>query len=323
MKKLWIFKSAAPILLLSGCGFLFDGLHQTIAVDSSPSGVEIYRDGKLVGRTPLMLEVWRGGKPLMLIAKKEGYNDQTLIMESSMGKGGVFDVISAATSLVGTFGLTTDGTSGSLWEYQPGQFYANMIKQGDENKPVSKLKLFISRNYPALQNDAAAGDGEAVQALAEMSGMRKEDLCPIIKTTTHPSQLIAKMADIVPSEQIRYSIPESRPIEKKTDVAPVAPAAFETNRPKPQWVDLYERDGFIGQYDRMNRTFIGYGEGSSFKIARAEAYEDLLAKVQQYANNKAVLSELKLVSEYKSEEGSRVKVWLLYTYPRSRLPAFQ
>ena len=75
----------------------------------SPSGIEIYRDGKPVGKTPLMLEVRRKGGTQMLVAKKEGYNDQTLIMESRMGTGGVLDIISSATALTGVFGLTTDG----------------------------------------------------------------------------------------------------------------------------------------------------------------------------------------------------------------------
>lgn len=298
MKKTRILELIAPVLLLSGCGMCFDGFHQTVAIDGSPAGVEIYRDGKPVGKTPLMLEVRRKGGAQMLVAKKEGYNDQTLIMESRMGTGGVLDIISSATALTGVFGLTTDGTSGTLWEYQPGHFYVNMIRVGEENRPVSKMKLFVSRNWHVLENEAGSGDGEGIRALSEMTGVSKSELCSFIKDSSYPSQLISKLSALMPDDG----------------------AAFETaNVEKPKWVELYEKDGFIGQYDRMNRNFIGYGEGASFKSARAEAYEDLLAKVQQQADNKAVLSELRLVSEYKSEGRGKVKVWLMYTYPVNRL----
>ena len=298
MKKTRILELIAPVLLLSGCGMCFDGFHQTVAIDGSPSGIEIYRDGKPVGKTPLMLEVRRKGGAQMLVAKKEGYNDQTLIMESRMGTGGVLDIISSATAVTGVFGLTTDGTSGTLWEYQPGHFYVNMIRIGEENRPVSKMKLFVSRNWHVLENEAGSGDGEGIRALSEMTGVSKGELSSFIKESAYPSQLISKLTALMPDDG----------------------AAFETaNVEKPKWVELYEKDGFIGQYDRMNRNFIGYGEGASFKSARAEAYADLLAKVQQQADNKAVLSELRLVSEYKSESRGKVKVWLMYTYPVSRL----
>ena len=301
MNKTRIFNLVAPVLLLSGCGMCFDGFHQTIAIDGSPSGVEIYRDGKPVGKTPLMLEVRRKGGAQMFVAKKEGYNDQTLIMESRMGTGGVLDIISSATAVTGVFGLTTDGTSGTLWEYQPGHFYVNMVRIGEENRPVSKMKLFVSRNWYILENEAGSGDGEGIRALSEMTGVSKSELCSFIKDSSYPSQLISKLSALMPDDG----------------------AAEAANAEKPQWVELYEKDGFIGQYDRMYRNFIGYGDDENFKTARAEAYQDLLGKLQQEADNKAVLSELRLVSEYKSRTGRNVRVWLLYKYPVKLLPSFQ
>ena len=86
------------VFALSACGTLFVGQDQTILIDSAPSGVSIYQNGKFLGTTPLTVSVERTKNPLMLKAEKEGYNTQAVMLSSSLGWGGVFDGIFAVLS---------------------------------------------------------------------------------------------------------------------------------------------------------------------------------------------------------------------------------
>ena len=103
----------------------------------------------------------------------------------------------------------------------------------------------------------------------------------------------------------------------------VETAAFSKNY--PDWVKLYETDGYIGQTDRNFITYIGYGESANFKQARdmatKDAYNKALAPITGYADGSRTLPlrNLKLSSEFKESQKHKFKVWQLYRYPKSQL----
>ncbi len=185
MKKLMILS----VLLLSGCGTVFCGQNQTVLIDSDPAGVKIYQNGRLLGETPLTTKLERTKSPLMLSAKKEGYNDQSIMLRSTLGMGAIFDGV-FALFITGTTGFSTDASNETIYAYSPDQIFVDMIKNGEENTYDSKIKMFVTKNFDALHLEAANGGGMTVSALAQMSGKSEALLMPAIQISNYPSDLI-------------------------------------------------------------------------------------------------------------------------------------
>lgn len=93
----------------------------------------------------------------------------------------------------------------------------------------------------------------------------------------------------------------------------------------PQWVELYEKEGYIGQTDRKALYFIGYGESILYKPAHdyaiEDAYEKAKASIAGYGDSlkNVKIRGMKLVSEYKHDDKGKVRVWMLYSYPKKQL----
>ncbi|MBO4520204.1 MAG: PEGA domain-containing protein [Alphaproteobacteria bacterium] len=185
-----LFLSFLFFFALSACGTLFVGQNQTILIDSVPSDVSIYQNGKFLGTTPLTAEVERTRKPLMLKAEKEGYNPQAIMMDSSLGWGGVFDGVFALLFITGSTGFSTDASNETIWSYTPGQYFVYMIKTGEENMRDSKTLLFITKNFETLRMEAADGKGQTLNALSELTGKNINLLIPAINESAYPSDLV-------------------------------------------------------------------------------------------------------------------------------------
>ena len=182
--------SLLSVFALSACGTLFVGQNQTILIDSAPSGVSIYQNGKLLGTTPLSVSVERTKNPLMLKAEKEGYNSQAVMLSSSLGWGGIFDGVFAILSLTGSTGFTTDASNETIWAYNPDQYFIHMIKTGEENLTDNKIILFITKNFDTLRMEAANDGGQTLNALSELTGKSTSLLIPAVNASIYPSDLI-------------------------------------------------------------------------------------------------------------------------------------
>ncbi len=177
------------LFLLSGCGTLLHEEQQKIFIDSQPSGVKIYHNGKLVGTTPCDIMLERGRYSTRLLAKSEGYHNQFISLDSTVSSGGILDIVSAVASISGTTGITTDIANESFWEYMPNQFYIDMVKIG-EKKETNRLTMFVTKNYDKLQTEAVSEEGETLDALSALTKMSVPKLVPIIRSTTYPSELV-------------------------------------------------------------------------------------------------------------------------------------
>ena len=175
---------------LSACGTVFIGQDQTILIDSSPSGVSVYQNERFLGTTPLTARIERTKNPLMLRAEKEGYNTQAIMLNSSLGWGGIFDGIFAISSLTGSTGFTTDASNETIWAYNPDQYFVHMIKNGEESLPDNKIILFITKNFDTLRMEAANNGGQTLDALSELTGKSVSLLIPAINESVYPSELI-------------------------------------------------------------------------------------------------------------------------------------
>lgn len=99
---------------VSACGTLFCGQRQIILVDSAPSGVEILRNGVLLGTTPATIQLERTNSPVLLTARKDGYVDQSIMLNSQIGMGGVLDGVFAVLMITGTTGFSTDASNETI-----------------------------------------------------------------------------------------------------------------------------------------------------------------------------------------------------------------
>lgn len=184
------FLSFLFVFALSACGTLFVGQDQTILIDSSPSGVSVYQNGTFLGTTPLTAKVERTKNPMMLKAEKEGYNTQAIMLDSTLGWGGIFDGVFAVLSLTGSTGFTTDASNETIWAYNPNHYFVHMIKTGEENLPDNKIILFITKNFDALRMEASNNGGQTLNALSALTGKSVNLLLPAINAAVYPSELI-------------------------------------------------------------------------------------------------------------------------------------
>ena len=171
---------------------MIDGSKQQLAFDSNENGVEIFINGRFQCSTPCLTEVKRSNKRLMVTAKKDGFNSRTLFLDKSINSTAAFNVISLWSS---TFGASTDMTSSSMWEYQPGSIYVVINKEPKteaEKKKIENqnmIRNFVLRNFDHLQAECFDSDcdGEYAKALIEMTKLSKLEIKSVFETAYVPS----------------------------------------------------------------------------------------------------------------------------------------
>lgn len=184
MKKIIAFSLFT--ILCSACATVIDGNKQQMAFDSNEKGVEIYINDKLACRTPCITEVNRANKKIMIVAKKQGYQEKTLFLDKNVNVTSVFNVLSLSSS---TFGITTDLTTGDIWEYQPNSIYVAMMKEPQtvaerqKQQKQNQIRDFVLKNFDSLQNDSYSEQGskEYIKTLSEMSGVSVSDIEDVLE----------------------------------------------------------------------------------------------------------------------------------------------
>ena len=160
-------------LAVCSCATVLTGRHQQLAFESNEHDTEIYINDKFVCKTPCITEVTRHGDKLMITAKKTGFTDRTMFAEGKLNPMAAVNIISLWTS---TFGFSTDATSNSMWEYQPGSIYVTMQKEPRTETErrnfayQNKIRDFVLRNFDQLEAAAYSeqGSGEYIKALSGM-----------------------------------------------------------------------------------------------------------------------------------------------------------
>ena len=74
---------ACAALVLSACAH-----YQNVGIESDPPGAQIYLDGKLMGQTPLQLQVGRDAAHTVYL-KKEGYRPELVVLERHEANDGI------------------------------------------------------------------------------------------------------------------------------------------------------------------------------------------------------------------------------------------
>ncbi len=108
------------------CATVTQGPKQNVGVSSSPTGADVYIDGRYVGKTPLRISLSRSSPHAVRIVL-DGY--EPYVAEFSR-KG---NVMTAGNILVGgVIGLGVDCLSGAIFRLSPEQIHANLYKIGSD-----------------------------------------------------------------------------------------------------------------------------------------------------------------------------------------------
>lgn len=162
---------AVLVSFLSSCGTVFTSGKQDMSFDSNVGGVEIFINGEARCKTPCVTKVSRSRDAMLVVAKKDGFDDKVINTHAGINLVSLFNILS-------TTGFTTDVATGYMWEYQPNAYYVIMDpepKTPQEKKlrdTENKVRKFALENHSDIMSDVLYdGRKDYVIALSKMSGL--------------------------------------------------------------------------------------------------------------------------------------------------------
>lgn len=164
--------AAFTLLFMQGCATIISGTTQEVSFTSIPEGVTVSADGKVLGITPLTIQIDRKGKQ-KLIFEKEGYKTLELPFETTLEPWFWGNIL-----IGGVIGSTTDAISGAVYEYSPGQYNVTLepiegFQPADSEK--NDVKGFIISNYNNILPELHAGQGEYLSSMMTLLKIPKEE----------------------------------------------------------------------------------------------------------------------------------------------------
>lgn len=180
MKRLKGTFSVAVILLMlpilqNGCATILVGSSQDITVNSNVPGAEVLFNGKVIGVTPLTTSVSKQIDSILEV-RKEGYQPQTINMSTSLTAAFWGNII-----IGGLLGSTTDQSTDSAYEYDPGSFQVTLLPEQasqlelDSIIAVANLRRFVLYNYTHIVRDSSVEQGEHLEALSGMLSLKTKE----------------------------------------------------------------------------------------------------------------------------------------------------
>lgn len=105
------------VMMLSSCATVFTGTKQMVSVDSNVAEAKVYIDNRLVGTTPLVVELKKHDAKLIRV-EKDGFTSKSVPLDSEYNY----------VSLINVFWdySTTDLITGAAWEYSPDNYYVEL-----------------------------------------------------------------------------------------------------------------------------------------------------------------------------------------------------
>lgn len=82
--RLTIVAALLAAVLLAGCATLFNDTSPPVSIESDPAGADVYVDGSLMGRTPVVIEL-STDRSHRVVFRKEGYADRTYLLQTHTG----------------------------------------------------------------------------------------------------------------------------------------------------------------------------------------------------------------------------------------------
>ncbi len=170
---------AALVLLataIAGCATVVSGKTQSVTFHSIPSGATVALDGKVMGVTPLTMDLTKKANQTLTIGK-EGYRDFSTTLTLGFNPWILGNVLLIGMS---TSGLTTDGVTGAMQEYSPDGYLVELAPAG-ATKPSpapglsrqDEARRFVMLNYDPLMAELSKGSGDHLLSLLKLLNVPK------------------------------------------------------------------------------------------------------------------------------------------------------
>jgi hypothetical protein len=118
----------ASLISLTSCATIMRGDHRDVRFNSDPPGADVYIDGILFGRTPIVLQL-KAGQSCVAEFRKEGYRTEIRQIKSRIkAEWLILDVI------FGTVPVIVDAITGSWSDFNPNYFNVAIEKIEAESK---------------------------------------------------------------------------------------------------------------------------------------------------------------------------------------------
>ena len=148
--------SALAVILLTApaCATIIQGEHQSVPIDSDPSGATVSVDGIEMGETPTILSLERGEDHEVLL-QRDGYRDVTLRLDKD------FDFVPTVVGNLfswGIFGFAVDYVTGAAYDLTPEQITRTLEAEGTALAPSSDPDQITVVLFSVEEVRAAAGE---------------------------------------------------------------------------------------------------------------------------------------------------------------------
>ena len=160
-------------LTASGCGSIMHGRTQPLSFKSNPKGARVTLNGRLLGATPVTVNVDRK-KDQTVDFEKEGYKPVRVRLESRLSNWFRWGNLFLGLGLSPLFS-TTDGVNGAVYQYSPDQYMVSLKPTGaavpleTHTRPVpakrDKAKEYIIWGYKDIIQNLNKGEGEHLNSL--------------------------------------------------------------------------------------------------------------------------------------------------------------
>ena len=143
------------------------GLDQKMSFTSDPPGAKVFLMGSIpLGETPLVDTKIERTKNTFLVLKKEGYEDQNLLLKHRFNPWFWGNIICC-----GLLGSTTDATTDATVQLSPTQYHVVMnpkkasLEQKEQFVKIKTARNLTLRGYSEVQQNLAVGHGEYLTSL--------------------------------------------------------------------------------------------------------------------------------------------------------------
>lgn len=163
-------------IVIAGCATIVSGTTQEVTFQSTPEDATVKIDGKTIGKTPLTIPLEKKAEQT-LVVEKEGYKTFSTKMDTTLDPWFWGNIV-----IGGFLGSTTDGVSGAINRYAPGQFIVtlepDMTSQLDaevQMAPKDKARQFLFVNYQNLRKELSTNSGEYISAMLDMLNVMESE----------------------------------------------------------------------------------------------------------------------------------------------------
>ncbi len=166
------------LTLITGCASIVTGRDQTLTFNSEPDGATVTVAGKVVGKTPLSVQINKG-KNQSLTFEKEGYKTYTTQLSTTMNPWFWGNIV-----IGGLLGSTTDGASGAINEFSPDQYFVTLTPVtpfGISTSKPRKIKELIIAFSGDIRRELASGGGEKTDAILDILAIKESEKSTTIK----------------------------------------------------------------------------------------------------------------------------------------------